>query len=653
MKRLLSLITLALFGLSMQAQVISTFPTSESFENGVADQEFFTGSATGWTIYGYNQATVSGSPITSGCASSHYAAAFYAGTSSQTYAWESMAFAVGSYQNAKLSFYYANPKWGSDFDELQIAMRFSANDSYTTVWKTTENHDEWTYVEVSLPVNHQHVQLQFTAVTHYGYGVCLDWLKVNAWNDNAGDGTDATYFGNGTTVFTEVPASSIWNYSFNEMIYNYSNMPGSSTTYDRINSISFYYMGPQAGGILGYNRNVDIYMKNVTRTDFADGQFEPVTQDDLVYSGYITAFAEGWMTIELDRPFYYKNYYGNHMMIAIDDNTGSYVSGALAYFKGSNITNGSIRDVSDNSNPDPFSVTTGTAWSELPNLKINYDYLQPATIPYYTDFDDDEFGLWYGPWMLKNTIGDGYANWYFQGQLGKYEYPTLQTTSFQTSGHAETVLAERLIQLNNADALKIQFNVTVDGEGNDTYVYDYVMAFLAPATENWEPKRSASASDISYIGGNNETNLPYALHFGEGVGGTKLWNKNEATVSTIIPNPGKNQLYKLIFVWRNDNSGGNGTGAHIDDISITVASGDGVEENIETILSVMPNPANDVIQVNGLNGMEEVNIYNTLGQVVKSARLSDGESLNISDLSAGVYMLRSENSEQVVKFTVK
>ncbi len=589
-------------------------------------------------------------PISQGVASSHYICSYNHGSTSVTRELKSMFFQFNGKDNAKLSFYYANPAWGSDVDELEISIRYNGIDTPTSVWKTTEAHNSWTYVEVSLPVNQTYVQLQFKSTSHYGYGVFLDRMRVNAWNNNTGDGTDFTYT-TGSSVFSDVPASSMWKYSFNEMIYDYGYMPSPGQSYDRINSISFYYMGPQEGGILGYNRNVDIYMKNVTRTDFADGQFEPVTQDNLVYSGYITAFAEGWMTIELDRPFYYKNYSGNHMLIAIDDNTGESVE--RGFFKGNSTTNASIRKTSDNDNQDPFTVTTGTKFDILPNLKINYNKLEPATIPYYTDFDDDEFGVWYGPWMIKNVIGEGYANWYFQGQLGKYEYPTLQTTSYQTSGHSATVLAERLIQLNQADALKIQFNATVNGEGSTSGCYDYLMVFLAPATENWEVSREGASSDVPYLGSYNTVDVPYALHFGEGLLNTRLISKDEETISTIIPNPGKGQVYKLIFAWHNDHSGGTGYGVSVDDISITVASGDGVEENIESVLSVMPNPANDVIRVNGLNGTEEVNIVNTLGQVVKSERLSDGQSINISDLSAGVYMLRSENSTQVVKFTVK
>ena len=95
-----------------------------------------------------------------------------------------------------------------------------------------------------------------------------------------------------------------------------------------------------------------------------------------------------------------------------------------------------------------------------------------------------------------------------------------------------------------------------------------------------------------------------------------------------------------------------GNAWYIDNVNVTETL-DGIEEGANAVLSVMPNPANDVIRVNGLNGMEEVYVYNTLGQVVKTARLNNGESISISDLSSGVYMLRSEKNARVVKFTVK
>lgn len=657
MKKFLPLILLAFFGLSLNAQVISSFPAFENFENGADDDEFFTGLASGWTIFGYNQSPNSGSPINQGVYSSSYACSYYFSSTSQTYDMETYAFQVGNYDHAKLSFYYANPEWSGDVDELKIGLRFTAMDDYTTVWTTTESHDEWTYVEVSLPVNNTHVQLQFTAVTHYGYGVYLDRMKVEAWDDDE-YGNDFTVI-DGSGVSSNLPASGYWNYTFNEFLYDYSYLPSPGSSYDRINSISFYYLGSTTtGSISGYNRKVDIYMKNVTRSNFSDNQFEPVSADDLVYSGYITGFAEGWITVELDRPFYYKNYSGTNLLIAIDDNTGSISPSTNTYFRGVEATDLSIRYASDDTNPDPFTITdlTGSLQSHLPNLMINYDQMMPATVPYYTDFDDDEFGT-YGPWMIKNVLGEGYANWYFQGALGKSDYPGLATTSYDVSDHSAAVLAERLVRLNNAEQIKIEFNITVDGEGEglgeDDWAYDYVMVFLAPASENWMPSKETYADDIPYLGNGDEWDLPYALHFGEYAAGTKLFDKDDETMSTIIPNPGPGQVYKLIFVWRNDYSQGGGTGAYIDNISITDANDDGVAQNDNSSFNVMPNPASDVIVVNGLNGTEVVNIYNTLGQVVKTAHLNNGESLSISDLTAGVYMLRSESSTKAVKFIVK
>ena len=126
-------------------------------------------------------------------------------------------------------------------------------------------------------------------------------------------------------------------------------------------------------------------------------------------------------------------------------------------------------------------------------------------------------------------------------------------------------------------------------------------------------------------------------------------NNMWSTYEVMLPNSLKGQVICLDFYYY----GYNAHNWYITNVSVESVS-DGIEEEGESVaLSVMPNPANDFIRVNGLNGLEVVNIYNTLGQVVKSARLSDGESLNISNLSAGIYMLRSENSAQVVKFTVK
>lgn len=91
----------------------------------------------------------------------------------------------------------------------------------------------------------------------------------------------------------------------------------------------------------------------------------------------------------------------------------------------------------------------------------------------------------------------------------------------------------------------------------------------------------------------------------------------------------------------------------VDDVEVWIESFDDVNESFTARLHVMPNPATDVISVTGLKDNEEVRIYNTLGQLVKTARLSNGQSLSVSDLSTGIYVLRSATSAKAVKFSVQ
>lgn len=122
------------------------------------------------------------------------------------------------------------------------------------------------------------------------------------------------------------------------------------------------------------------------------------------------------------------------------------------------------------------------------------------------------------------------------------------------------------------------------------------------------------------------------------------WNEFEIDLSFY-----KGKTIHVVFYY-------NGQDAHgwfVDDVVVS-GSYDNVNEAIATgSLSVMPNPAKDVITVTGLTGDEEMQVYNALGQVVKTARLGDGQSLSVGDLTPGIYFLRSQNTAQTVKFAVQ
>lgn len=85
-----------------------------------------------------------------------------------------------------------------------------------------------------------------------------------------------------------------------------------------------------------------------------------------------------------------------------------------------------------------------------------------------------------------------------------------------------------------------------------------------------------------------------------------------------------------------------GLDAHIwavDDVSV-VGSPTGVDESGEEGLTVLPNPARDQVRIHGVEANTEVQIYNSLGMLVKRVIVSENAMINISDLSAGLYMIQ-------------
>ena len=68
-----------------------------------------------------------------------------------------------------------------------------------------------------------------------------------------------------------------------------------------------------------------------------------------------------------------------------------------------------------------------------------------------------------------------------------------------------------------------------------------------------------------------------------------------------------------------------------------------VDENSISGLLLYPNPANDIIRIDGLEGEHEVTIYNAVGALVKTVNISDDNEIAIGELSEGLYLIRIDN----------
>lgn len=107
-----------------------------------------------------------------------------------------------------------------------------------------------------------------------------------------------------------------------------------------------------------------------------------------------------------------------------------------------------------------------------------------------------------------------------------------------------------------------------------------------------------------------------------------------------------NVIIKLEF------TSGYGNNVWVDDINIS--NGPLAVESVDNNkLSIFPNPAKDVLNINYDKAINQIDVYDVNGKLVKSFNTVYG-SINVSDLSTGMYMLNIQTEEGlIVKSIVK
>ena len=71
---------------------------------------------------------------------------------------------------------------------------------------------------------------------------------------------------------------------------------------------------------------------------------------------------------------------------------------------------------------------------------------------------------------------------------------------------------------------------------------------------------------------------------------------------------------------------------------------------VDTDVTVYPNPANDVINVKG-EDIQHVEIYNSIGLKVLDKNVNDSESIDIANLTSGIYFVRTVDNKGKVSTT--
>ena len=82
----------------------------------------------------------------------------------------------------------------------------------------------------------------------------------------------------------------------------------------------------------------------------------------------------------------------------------------------------------------------------------------------------------------------------------------------------------------------------------------------------------------------------------------------------------------------------------IEDIrKITCEETVGQAENQTNEISIMPNPVHDVMAIRNLDGLQTVSIYSIDGRLIKSFEASGNQLIDISDMSIGLYLVKTQS----------
>lgn len=82
----------------------------------------------------------------------------------------------------------------------------------------------------------------------------------------------------------------------------------------------------------------------------------------------------------------------------------------------------------------------------------------------------------------------------------------------------------------------------------------------------------------------------------------------------------------------------------VDDLSLS--AGAGIEEKGKAVINIFPNPVNDVLFIESTDNIEEICIFNALGQTIYNSNVNDiNFTINTSDLNEGIYFIKLKTAD--------
>ena len=257
-------------------------------------------------------------------------------------------------------------------------------------------------------------------------------------------------------------------------------------------------------------------------------------------------------------------------------------------------------------------ISTFTTLSSLSATEIfNGTYSRSVDLSAYEGQDI------YIAWVLTQTWGDGWLIYNLTLENQNASIPSPATTPNPAD--------EATVDLTNDTDMNNDGSITA---ADQHYVFTWSPGVTGDAPSAYDYYFGSSSSALSLLG-ETSANDGFTL-YGLSTGTTYFWQ--------VVPK----------------NAGGSAVAASCPIWSFTTSSNVlSFNDNQLNSIVVSPNPVKDVVTINNLSGLDSVEVFNQLGQLVlkSNADLLNDNRLDLSTLNPGMYMLKikAENKSKTVK----
>lgn len=137
----------------------------------------------------------------------------------------------------------------------------------------------------------------------------------------------------------------------------------------------------------------------------------------------------------------------------------------------------------------------------------------------------------------------------------------------------------------------------------------------------------------------------YEIYFGTDANALPRLGATQTFTSTSIRITGL--TVNTTYFWRIVAVNGAGSAVGSSTWQFTTGALASVNDEAISFFTLSPNPTNDVLNINSKVKVEKFTIYNALGQVVSTNEDIINNSINVSNLKSGIYLISVENNNQV------